>query len=482
MFTICNKAMTVKISQSGDSFTAVCGKRRYLAEGAYYETATGERRMFSNFTPKIKESHDQKSIRFDYGWFVATVSLPGEEPELNFEIIGTETSDHIKAICWPGAIRREFSPSGATVLPIMQGMLLRDTEKKAYNIMEGQFYTREGTMPWWGQYDEDSAYFARVITPFDAQYRYCHDIGTATSVSIHWIPSLGSFRTSRRMQIRFFDTPCDYVVFARHYRALLEREGEIVTLKQKAEKNPTLERLIGSPVYNGPLIYYQIEPESSYYNHENKEKNTALVTFDKACDMIRAQKAKGVEKAYIHIDGWGLGGYDNLCPRVLPPCPKAGGTEGLRRVKETCRELDYLLAYHDQYRDFYYISPDFDPQKAVTHEGGSITSKEEIVWYGGKEAQLCAKEALAFVKRNYGQMQEEGICPDGAYLDVFSASDLDECFHEKHRMTREECAKARGACFDFIRENQMIVSSEEIMGCFVKHLDLVHHSPYIGWD
>lgn len=66
----------------------------------------------------------------------------------------------------------------------------------------------------------------------------------------------------------------------------------------------------------------------------------------------------------------------------------------------------------------------------------------------------------------------------GAYLDVFSVVELDECFHAGHRMTRKECVEKRNECFNVIRSLGMIISSEEPLDWSASTLDLVHHAPH----
>ena len=67
-----------------------------------------------------------------------------------------------------------------------------------------------------------------------------------------------------------------------------------------------------------------------------------------------------------------------------------------------------------------------------------------------------------------------------AYLDCFSGIELEECYNPMHRMTRRECAQKRNECFELVRSQGRIVSSEE--GCYpyVNHLDLLHHAPYVN--
>ena len=75
-------------------------------------------------------------------------------------------------------------------------------------------------------------------------------------------------------------------------------------------------------------------------------------------------------------------------------------------------------------------------------------------------------------------MQKHNVEVKGAYLDVFAVIPPDECYHPEHPVTRKQCLEYRGDCFDFIRTNVGVVSSEEPADWAVPHLDLVHHGPF----
>ena len=66
----------------------------------------------------------------------------------------------------------------------------------------------------------------------------------------------------------------------------------------------------------------------------------------------------------------------------------------------------------------------------------------------------------------------------GAYLDVFSVVPPEECYAPEHPVTRSDCLRYRGECFDFVRSWGGIISSEEPSDWSVRHLDLVHHGPF----
>lgn len=58
--------------------------------------------------------------------------------------------------------------------------------------------------------------------------------------------------------------------------------------------------------------------------------------------------------------------------------------------------------------------------------------------------------------------QKHGIRLDGAYLDVFTCNEGDECDNPEHRMTRRECYEFRGRCFEYLLSQGILPSSEEV--------------------
>jgi len=184
-----------------------------------------------------------------------------------------------------------------------------------------------------------------------------------------------------------------------------------------------------------------------------------------------------VDKAFLHLDGWGRKGYDNLHPDILPPCEGAGGWEGMKLLSDTCKQIGYFFATHDQYRDYYFKADTFDEEQAVHDIKGQIEVMS--IWYGGKQTILCAQLVPYYLKRNFEMLKQHGIELKGTYLDVFSVATLEQCFHNEHRMTRKECMEKRRECFEYVRSEGIIVSSEESVDWAVPNMDLVHHAPYV---
>ena len=369
-----------------------------------------------------------------------------------------------------------FEPDGDgyTVLSRMQGALIPHGSGLVFE--DQQIHERSSYLPFWGQVrggtpfaPGTSGYAAVYDTPFDALYTFRDD-----RLSPLWRTSLGEMRYARRMLYRFCE-PCDYSGIAACYRAYVKERGRLVTLREKAARNPNVERLFGCPVIHAGIAVH-ISPESNYYDREHPENNDYYTSFDTQAERLRELKKKGLDKAYTHFDGWGRHGYDNLHPSPFPPHEAAGGTEGMKRLAEACRECGYIFGIHDQYRDYYYDGPDFSPDEAITYFDGSHPYCS--VWYGGSHSFLCSARAVDYVRRNYAEFERLGIPVEASYLDVFSVVEMDECFSKEHPATREQCAENRRHCLDILTDRGIIPSSEEILDCILPSQVLCHHAPF----
>lgn len=356
---------------------------------------------------------------------------------------------------------------GYTVLPRMQGTLV--PAGSPIQVWDGTIFERDAYMPIFGQVRDGSGYLAIYDTPYDAKYAL-----RGENVEPLFRTSLGKMAYPRKMLYRFFPD-CDYNDFAHSYRDYLKERGQFYTLAEKCVKNPAVERLFGCPIIHEGIAVH-ISPESNYYHKDEPDKNDYYTSFTTRAEQLRALHDRGLDKAYIHLDGWGHHGYDNLHPDPFPPHEAAGGTEGMKALSDTARELGYIFGIHDQYRDYYYDAPTFDMNNAVQNLDGSHPFCS--VWYGGSHSWLCATLAPEYVRRNYDEFARLGITIEGSYLDVFSVVFLDECHNPEHPMTREQCARSRNECLDILTSRGIIPSSEETLGCMMKSQVLCHHAPF----
>ena len=267
------------------------------------------------------------------------VCLEGSGEEMACELVPEEKNTNIIECCWPTAMSEVSFDT--TVVPYMQGMLLPKNWPKNIRLYDTVCYGRGLYMPWWGHQKEDSAVLALIETPEDAGCRFEHPAGGPTKIQLRWIHSLGKLQYPRRVRFCFFDKG-NYVTIAKRYRQYVKEIGHFVSLKEKIARTPLLERLVGGPVIHTNILSH-IQPESNYYHNDDPAKNHQWTSFDERARQLRKLAENGIDRAYVHLDGWGFRGYDNLHPDILPPCPEAGGWEGMKRFAETCEQLGYVF-------------------------------------------------------------------------------------------------------------------------------------------
>ena len=383
-----------------------------------------------------------------------------------------------QAVYWPGYMEfEENSSRWYSVLNIMQGLLLPNTWENEVRKLtfDGQMCTSTAYMPWFGQVRPGSGYIAICQQPWDAAYQVDHPAGGPyTHVSMRWLPSLGKMAYRRTVRYTFLGD-CDYNDLCKLYRAYAVETGLLTTLKEKAARNPLVDKLIGSAIVHKGIKTH-VCPGSYYYDPEHPEKNDCLVPFSQRRDEILNYHRKGIKKLYLHLDGWGDPGYDNCHPDYLPACKEAGGWEGLKELSDTIEKCGYMFGLHDQYRDYYFSAPTFDREFACQAPDGSIFDMNR--WAGGRQSYLCATQAPYYVKRNFEEVLRQGIHLEASYLDVFTCNEGDECDNPRHRMTRKECFEYREQCFRYLWSKGILPSSEEVTDWAMRSLVFAHYGPY----
>ena len=384
----------------------------------------------------------------------------------------------IREVQYPAPLTAD-EPGAYAVLNTMQGQLLpADWPREACAKLpfDGQMCSEAAYMPWWGEVTPAGSYLAWVRSPWDAKYTVSHPAGGPTRIFARHLPSLGKMRYQRTVSYYFLPAGSAYADLCRLYRKLADEEGKPVTLREKAAENGNVDRLIGCCVMHVDGKSH-VTPDSRYYDHEHPEKNDSLTPFSHWAERARMLKEKGVDRLYLHQDGWGQPGYDNQHPDYLPPCRELGGWEGMKALADTLEELGFLFGIHDQYRDYYLDAPTYDPDNACRGADGSIYG--HAIWAGGKQNYLCAALAPAYVKRNFEELLSSGIRLRGTYLDVFTCNEADECDHPRHRMTRRECLEYRGQCFHYLTARGIAPSSEEVNDWAMDSQVFCHWAPYL---
>lgn len=401
--------------------------------------------------------------------------------EVDFSIEAENEADYlIQGAYFPSPFNSKAKGESSYHIDAMrQGFILPDGYKKnykatyAFSHYKRRINTGDSYLPIWGRVCDGNTFTAIVETPFDASIYSALGKHKSFLSSVYWQSSLGNLSYERKIKF-IFHSKGDYNTVAKDYRNYLKERNSLVSIDDKIKENPNITKLIGSPVLHHK-IFSKINEKSKFYD-KNGTNEILCATFYERAEQMKKLKAAGLEKLYIHTDGWGEDGYDNNHPYILPPCSKAGGWDGFREFSRVSGELGYVFALHDQYRDYYYTSPVFDKEKAVTEIDGK--NPYCSIWDGGEHTFLCSAFALDFVKKTYAELEENGVDVGGVYLDVFSVMQGDECFHKDHKLTRQQSIECRGECFDYLNSKGIIMSSEEPAMQLLNRVALVHHGPH----
>lgn len=401
-------------------------------------------------------------------------ALPKREPTLRVEVesLSTGTPSRVREVRFPGAIAWETSQPQHTLWPNAAGMILPNSYDHAISPngegLGGRMgFNRSLYQPWWGVVGDRGAYAAIAETPFDFALDIRHPAGGTTVTRPVWFPSMGHLAYPRAIRYVFFEHG-DHTTLAKAYRAYSKSIGRWVSLEEKFDRNPQVQRLVGSVIF--PISICS-------HNCRVTPPTHSVTTFAQRADQVLNLKRElGREKVYLHVDGWGYRGYDNQHPDIFPPCPDAGGWEGLIQLSKTAAECGYLFGLHDQYRDYYLDGPQFTESRAIKNADGSLP--QWSTWAGGPQTVLCAKESLGNIRRNFTELLGRGVILTASYLDVFAIVPMDECYDPAHPMTREDCFRWRAAGIDYVRKLGLVISSEEPVDCFIPNLDFAHWADY----
>ena len=463
------------------SFAVTCGEYTWQTRpDAALETPDGSLLPFDGHLVSCSPYHtgtlDGFRASYDFGGLRADTVVAAEGKTLRCELrVRGDEQGQLERVFWPAAMEFDLPEGeGYTVLPIMHGSMIPTRwPGEIRSLDNGMTSTRDAYLPFYGQVRRGAGFCLIWDDADDAGILHGHIPGGKTEPRPFWASSLGRIGC-RALHYRFFASGADYNAIAKCYRAFAKASGHFVSLREKIARNPNVGYLIGAPVLHAGICIH-ISPKSNFYDPERPEDNDHVTPFSAVGEGLEKLHARGLERVYLHLDGWGAHGYDNLHPDVFPPCEAAGGAAGMRGLSDTCARLGYRFGIHDQYRDYYYDASSFDRENAVRdiHGGNPYCS----VWYGGEQTVLCARLAREYVRRNYNEFERLGIRIDGSYLDVFSIVPADECFHPDHPMTRTDCFRYRGECLEELTARGIIPSSEEATDALLPHLALVHHAP-----
>ena len=252
-----------------------------------------------------------------------------------------------------------------------------------------------------------------------------------------------------------------YIQMCKLYRQHAQRIGRFVTLRQKIEANPLVERLIGAPHVELQLVANRPrQPEYQSLSFAIFDGYHHLhTTFEQAEGIIRDMRENlGVERAVVLLAGWGQMGYDNYRPiDTLPVNTESGGPEMLRRAIQVGKEAGYLCGLFDNYRNLDLLSPSYDEAYICREANGALHIGFSAE--GGHSQQICTQEAVKLLKKNMEYFRS-ALQPNVHYLDTVGGLPFFECYDYRHPLTRSEDREQKAALMRTVTDAGLVLGVE----------------------
>lgn len=332
-----------------------------------------------------------------------------------------------------------------------------------YDKEEGSFYKQRSVTPVYAMKKGDVIWYGHVKKwRFDYNYIVRAVAGKYESVL--------RFRADRvRAYFDLYDDivvdynsikgeNADYNGVAKAYREYQMANNGVRTIKDRAKDFPQLNYLAESftiriQTHASKHIATEIPKEQADFTPETEYPLEVHMPFGVAEEFMQAIKDAGVDKATFVSAGWNYGGYDGRTPQHFPVEPSIGGEEGLRRMIERAKKLDYQITLHATNTDGYTVSPMWDPAWAGKLKNGKYD--RGMVWAGGWNINVCQVASWnGWVQEEMVKMADLGTVGPH-YIDVYSATYPNICADPNHPATPEIMA---------LYQNKILTRAKELMG------------------
>ncbi|MBP5638081.1 MAG: hypothetical protein J6X55_01275 [Victivallales bacterium] len=295
---------------------------------------------------------------------------------------------------------------------------------------------RTEILPLYGIYGNDGGMAVRYGDRFD-QWTTVSITQDACFIDTAYDFIRGIAEYRRTLYMSFLAAGEGYVTIAKNYRRHVEKEGRLFKLKDKIADNPEVGKLPGSVIWKHNVYWTQkppagVEHDYSLYvldkaagDDDGKPNNwTAREVFDTA-------HAAGFDRVCILNTGWNRYGFDSGYPTRFPVNPERGTADDFKNCADYGRSLseDYILSVHDNYRDCYRNSPEFNFDEMIqTVDGAPLRGG---IWHGGRCYLMCTKNGVKYAKRDLPRIAE--LTGRGCiYIDVLGCTTFQPCFHPNH--------------------------------------------------
>ena len=248
----------------------------------------------------------------------------------------------------------------------------------------------------------------------------------------------------------------DWNALATGYRRIAEAKGLAVTLRQKIEREPHCELMVGAANVKLWTCLARRMNEAS-----TKEESVKVRwTFDEAAQIAEhLQRDVGIGRCLFIVGGWTEGGYDCRHPDNLPANPECGGNKALANAVQRIQALGYVGCLHDNVQDMYRDAKSFDLKYIEKDAKGN--PRKGGRWLGGRAWMVCAPKQLELAQRPQNLPETQRLFkPYNYFIDTTYAVGPRECADPAHPIGRNDDIAWKARLSDYARELFGLFGSE----------------------
>jgi hypothetical protein len=392
---------------------------------------------------RLADASDRTASDYDdgthHGHRIRLKAFPNADVEVELIIALNDRGELLAQIAQVGgrdAIQRvaglydwAVKPAADTylVVPRGSGYLIRSDSPQPVTL--AGFVGAAYSLPMFGIVRGNASCYQIIETWWDAHVSIQHTPGQNTVMSLDWEASLGKLAYPRRVSFKFAEK-MDYVGMAKAYRQYLIDHKELTTLRQQAEKTPSLKDFLTGVEYRWtgwePAEYAQVLDNL----HHFKEAGLPVTFF------FPKWPTHGYAPGRPPDAGWQ--GY-------LQRQPVPGGWPAAKQLADAVHQLGCTVKL--MVVPYYYDgnAPGYDPAKASNVGFPALSSR-------------YFEDALTLL---LDHLKQNDFPCDALYFDGHSAySGYSEHKDAKGPLSRRQSFEAQSACFRRTRSRGIVVGAE----------------------
>lgn len=340
---------------------------------------------------------------------------------------------------------------GYLVMPFGTGSLIDFSPQRKSENIDTMFYwdvTAGGlSMAFFGVVRDNRGMAAVIKTPFDAKLKIKLNQDNLYSVTPSFLFEAERLVYPREVDYYFLPS-ANYVDIAKTYRKTIVESGRFVSLKEKVQKSPEVNSLIGAVVGQRRSLNncYALQQHFAQAKKCGFDRMALYTTVDPT--RLHAGKKdpslKEVEAYAKSLSpGFRCGVYINFCHL----------SKGRGPLSEDGKIIQ-------------------DPSISLTHKDGALQS----LWLHG-DRLICTPERIRWARQKLPKIKRE-IGSGIIYVDVEGALPPFDCYHPSHPMTREQDMNYRRKLLAYAKKVFGAISTESLpLESLCETVDMGAYSP-----